>query len=169
MTLSTSVCWKAPCRSSHHQRNADRRRPHGRTDDHSVTSTAITHAVSNPLNARSSYIALSTCVLPHPSDRLNAVTLLASNIAIRIFDREAWAEFVAMGHMVFARPHLEWTLLRVGALVGSAASDKPARGNVGFPGDGTTRMWIRREQVAWRAVEALEKGAWIREMPYISA
>jgi hypothetical protein len=125
--------------------------------------------VTNLLNSRSSYIALSTCVLPHPSDRLNAVTLLASNIAIRIFDREAWAEFVAMGHMVFARPHLEWTLLRVGALVGSAASDKPARGNVGFPGDGTTRMWIRREQVAWRAVEALEKGAWIREMPYISA
>jgi hypothetical protein len=74
-----------------------------------------------------------------------------------------------MGHMVFARPRLEWTLLRVGALVGSAASKNPARGNVGFPGDGTTRMWIRREQVAWRAVEALEKGAWIREMPYISA
>lgn len=118
---------------------------------------------------RRRYIALSTCPLPHHTDRLNAVTLLISNVAVRIFDRECWAEFVAMGYLVLERPHLDWTLLRVGLMVGSTLSDNPSKGNVGPPGDGVTRMWIKREQIAWRTVEALEKGAWIREMPYISA
>lgn len=92
-----------------------------------------------------------------------------SNVMIRFIDRESWGEEVGIGHACLVRPHLDWTIFRVGALIGSKASEKPKTGAVGFPGDGKTRMWIRREQIGWRFVEAVETGKWVREMPYISA